>query len=456
MSWVISSSNFIAETVDYQQRLAINGGSALTSWLPTVDTLIKGLKTDAVWSKISDLHIFAGVTTLQGSLVPIKTSANATIQATGLDSAAHYISSGPDLGINDYTLPLSNPSRSLSIATTALQRDAAYGVFGAAGNAKTLLAPSSGSFPQIYENSDTTVMFAAYGFGGADYVQAATSRLAGDAIFSRESASLMRAYVNGTLKGTNSGTTSTSPSASGLTLFSGTNGARRISAYFVAPNATSAEALLIRGRIATALSEMGNVNGITTFVTYGDSITEGYGGATPYSAYLRSYVGWSGRWANTATQGFRSDTSAYGAINTTNLSRGIKAYRPDTYYSTRGLAFLWFGTNDLKDGTGAATILTNLRTLWSTARTQGYRVIAFTIAPRSDTGWTASMETERQSLNSSIITDSANWDALIRVDQILTDPTNATYYQADKLHLTSEAGALIASTIAAQINPATV
>jgi lysophospholipase L1-like esterase len=130
---------------------------------------------------------------------------------------------------------------------------------------------------------------------------------------------------------------------------------------------------------------------------------------------------------------------------------------PSQYQKAISIVFL--GTIDLGSGTTAATTLTNLQSIWSRIRTnQAGKVIAFTIAPRNDTGWTAPKEAARVSLNTQIRASSANYDALIDIDLIpnLTDPNNTTYYQADKFNLTTAGQTVLANYVYATINPNTI
>lgn len=463
------SSALDAATADWVARVQATGASPSGTATTAVDTMIQGLKADGTFALITEMTVFAGVPAI-ANIVPIISASGATITATNFTSA-DYISSGPDCGLNDYDQGRYLASyggetlKTLTAGTPTWAQNSAYIVFGMGRNAGSpVFANTAGSaFPYLYGDGANGSSVGLYGFGANEFLQDTTHRPVGDMIFVRESATLKRLTIGDFTPITLTGSSSSSPTAGGtLRLKNGSSalgGGWQMAGYCIAPGATAAQAVSIRSRMRTMFAALGRTNGITTFVYEGDSITWGTGvGVNGYDQRLKTLAGWSGRHVNTARN---SETTAG---MRTQYATQVQPFRPDGYYSTRGLLFHWSGTNDLYAGTATATIFASLQAQWAAARADGFKVIAFTVAPRGDvngvggaaTTWTAGMETERNALNALIIADSANYDALIRVDTLFPTPSDTTYFQADRLHLNQAGENLLADTIFAQINPATV
>lgn len=116
-------------------------------------------------------------------------------------------------------------------------------------------------------------------------------------------------------------------------------------------------------------------------------------------------------------------------------------------YTTK-IVLLWAGTNDLYFGATAATVYANLKTYWAARRAAGFKVIAFTITPRSAGAPPPTFEASRQTLNTSIRSDPSLYDALVDVGANAMlgdagDETNTTYY-ADLVHMTNAGYAIVA------------
>lgn len=111
----------------------------------------------------------------------------------------------------------------------------------------------------------------------------------------------------------------------------------------------------------------------------------------------------------------------------------------------------WECTNDLFFGASAATAYSNYVTLCGLARDTGYKVVAVTVLPRSNSGTPGTFEADRQTVNTNIRNNWASFaDALADVAANTTigdagDETNATYY-SDLVHMT-DAGYLIVADI---------
>jgi lysophospholipase L1-like esterase len=235
-----------------------------------------------------------------------------------------------------------------------------------------------------------------------------------------------------------------------------------LAAWFATTNLTFAQTQSIRNRIKNCLGSaaIGRVYGINAFYYYGDQLTDGrnnQAGAIAWPNQLAAqatYPTWAGKQVNLAMQ----NTTASILATSSNVYTGTIQHTGPSQYQ-KAISLVFYGTIDLANGATAATTLTNLQSIWSRIRTnQAGKVIAFTIAPRDDTGWTAPKEAERVSLNTQIRASSANYDALIDIDLIpnLTDPNNTTYYQADKFNLTTAGQTALANYVYATINPNTI
>lgn len=119
---------------------------------------------------------------------------------------------------------------------------------------------------------------------------------------------------------------------------------------------------------------------------------------------------------------------------------------------------VWAGTNDLVAGTSPATVYNNLKTYWAARRSAGWKVVAFTALPRSAPGVPAGFEADRQTLNTSIRSDSSLYDAIVDLaaDSRIGDSgdeLNTTYYDGDKTHLNQAGYAIVASLAQAALAP---
>jgi hypothetical protein len=73
------------------------------------------------------------------------------------------------------------------------------------------------------------------------------------------------------------------------------------------------------------------------------------------------------------------------------------------------------------------------------ARSQGVRVFGATITPRSDAGWTSTMEAARETINHWIRTSGADNGGVFDFDAVLRSPTDAhalapQYDSGDHVH----------------------
>lgn len=110
-----------------------------------------------------------------------------------------------------------------------------------------------------------------------------------------------------------------------------------------------------------------------------------------------------------------------------------------------GWFFLQAGGNDIADGVSVATVYGYLKSLWASARLDGYLVVAVTVLPRAT--WGAGSQALVNSLNALIVSDPTLYDRLVRADLVLPDPTNTAWYY-DTTHPTILGAQMLAQAVA--------
>jgi lysophospholipase L1-like esterase len=177
-------------------------------------------------------------------------------------------------------------------------------------------------------------------------------------------------------------------------------------------------------------------------VFHGDSITAGTGveSADAYPQQLGRLRGWD-------FDGINAGFPGVGIVQlTTEATTDIDPAYDATTYSSANICCLLIGTNDLSVGTSAATILTNIQTYVTARQSTGWTVLVGTITPQS--GITGAEETERVSLNASIVANTGSWhDGVMDFDgdSRLQDETDTTYFDADQVHLNETGYGVMAS-----------
>lgn len=194
----------------------------------------------------------------------------------------------------------------------------------------------------------------------------------------------------------------------------------------------------------------------------GDSLTLGENKATitapnSYPGQLAALLDQTCRITNLGRSG---STSSY--AHSVFSSRGAKLLARG---ASTNIAVLWYGSNDLGSNGGtisAASLHTNMTTLVSDYKNAGYnKVIVLTVLPRTYAGDPGDYETKRQDYRALVVPglggDSCGADAVVDIGSDSTigdsgDQNNATYYNADKVHLTTAGYAIVAQAVADAIN----
>jgi lysophospholipase L1-like esterase len=172
----------------------------------------------------------------------------------------------------------------------------------------------------------------------------------------------------------------------------------------------------------------------------GDSITQGV--ATNTASFPSQFSANTG--ISTTNDGLSGDTLA------TMVSQYAARIAPLYNASTKNTLFMLGGTNDLgNDGKTDTDLKTSVQSYASQARATGYKSVIGTIPPRSDSGWTGTMEGYRIAYNSWLL---SNWrsfaDGIVDIAAIpeAQDTTSTLYYQ-DKLHPTNRLARAFAEKI---------
>lgn len=177
----------------------------------------------------------------------------------------------------------------------------------------------------------------------------------------------------------------------------------------------------------------------------GNSLTVGYqasSGAAAYPAVMAASLaaGW-----NVANIGVNGNTTPQ------RITADTTVLYPYYNNETQNIAILWEITNDLCANQNAATAYTNVVTWCTNARTAGFKVIVVTCISRGGGTYTG-FEADRQTVNGNIRTNWATFaDGLLDLGNSstplggATSYSNATYFNADDIHLTDIGYAYVAA-----------
>lgn len=167
----------------------------------------------------------------------------------------------------------------------------------------------------------------------------------------------------------------------------------------------------------------------------GDSLTEG---TFPADFTLREELRTNSVWGPKIAV----TSYAIGGDNASNIVRTSQsqwcAMRVDNRFFAKQYFFIWAGINDLALDFSATTVMTNLLTLWDSARSYGMKVVGFTLTPAPTYLVTTPRLIEWTNLNALIrLNAPAHLDYLIDVttNTNLQDAANTTYFNSG-LHLT--------------------
>lgn len=116
----------------------------------------------------------------------------------------------------------------------------------------------------------------------------------------------------------------------------------------------------------------------------------------------------------------------------------------DAYY------FIYAGTNDIAQSKSAVEMYQEIKKVWSAAREDGFKVVAFTVHPLSlsHPGIDQTKEAERIAFNDLVSSDPSLYDYLVRPDVLFDDPNDLTYYNSDGIHFNNGGREKLAEEVA--------
>ncbi|MFN4019898.1 MAG: GDSL-type esterase/lipase family protein [Erythrobacter sp.] len=139
----------------------------------------------------------------------------------------------------------------------------------------------------------------------------------------------------------------------------------------------------------------------------GDSIMEGTG-----SRLLKNMPHLLSRGLSRPHRIFNS--AVHGETMATAYSQRTTRYGSTIVAGVPNVAVLQIGTNDIGNGTAAATLYTNTTTPFiSYLKSLGYLVIATTLTPRQRADWTTAQETRRTDYNALVVANTAGADMVL-------------------------------------------
>jgi lysophospholipase L1-like esterase len=171
----------------------------------------------------------------------------------------------------------------------------------------------------------------------------------------------------------------------------------------------------------------------------------------------------AGDWAAIDHLGFADDVTVHNvSVPGKTMQTGYGMLETELFpfrsSSVPSVLLIQQGTNDLYHGTSASlTYQAILVPFVSSARAAGFYVVANTVLPRADSGWTAAMEQQRIAYNMLVRANTAGADAVndIAADPLLgdgSDPATSDLY-ADALHLSRKGQERVATLDAAVLSP---
>lgn len=169
----------------------------------------------------------------------------------------------------------------------------------------------------------------------------------------------------------------------------------------------------------------------SAIVLEGDSLVQ-VNMLTSWPVNTQLYSPWSGAtWSN----------FAIGGSTTTQMLARYSAVRAAKTAGAPGVLILNGGSNDLNYPAGvdpAGEIYGRLKSMWSQARADGYKVVAFTIHGGGSVGGPDAARTEFAKLNTLIRSESSLYDALVENDKLFPDRDDRSML-VDGLHFTQAA-----------------
>lgn len=212
-------------------------------------------------------------------------------------------------------------------------------------------------------------------------------------------------------------------------------------------------------------------NEIGALVVEGDSISSPLG--APNAAGVRP-PSWTGQWplilksqlfdtvqlivvAEGSSRVLADTTTEVNGVLTTAKSMlwrysNIVREKAPVFTGRKGFYLILGGVNDIRydnsETIEAAQIYEGLRQIWSQARVDGFKVVAFKVLPFSDSQTTERKQSVWTELNQLIARDSQAYDCLVdfNAEPLLVDSTDLSIF-ADRIHLTIQGDNLLSKLV---------
>lgn len=205
--------------------------------------------------------------------------------------------------------------------------------------------------------------------------------------------------------------------------------------------------ILFLNQVSAQVSTFDTINYSTDyniiFVADGDSITAAVNNHAEHLKNLSGYFG-KARFRNIAIPSLTADQIR------NKYQTDIVGYKPLSP-NDEGYYMVYAGINDIMFSQSADSTYQELKDIWAQARADGFKVIAFTLAPTVFTETIGNNSIELKKLNNLIVSDASLYDYLVRPEFLIKDYTNTTYFLPDQVHWTDEAYAQVAKMVYNQI-----
>ena len=178
----------------------------------------------------------------------------------------------------------------------------------------------------------------------------------------------------------------------------------------------------------------------------GDSISAPY---PPHHEWTEFMTNYSPVWSDSIVHNFAMVGQGID-LALSRYATTVHAVRP-LHANERGWLFVWLGLNDV-GGKTPATIYNDLQTLWQMARADGFNVAAFTITRGGAYTPENGLYQQWDALNSLILSDQTQYNALCRPDILFPAPVDPLYF-IDGVNPTPLGAQKIAEWIAQTMDP---
>jgi hypothetical protein len=247
-----------AATAAWLTAVSAAGGTVSDPRIALVDNLVRGLKSDGIWTKLDRLYLLAAENA-PSALTDLVSHTTATLVAPNPSFTIDRGYTGT--GTNGQILTGFNQSTASS--PHAIQNDTHFSLWSNSNPLPTSITgeyggadPSGGGTYWLYFTGDSSFYFRTNDNGGATGTAASFTNHQGHFISSRNGSTTRRVYYNGSLHNTTSATSQAVPNIQHSILTSGLT--HQVSAYSVGSNLDAgSDASNFYTRLRTYMSAVG-------------------------------------------------------------------------------------------------------------------------------------------------------------------------------------------------------